>query len=236
MRLRTYSAFALAATLAACAQPAPVNVAAAAPPPPPAAAPMPPPPPPLPRPHGPMPKFVPPSHDPAAVPSGTYKIEPNHTQVMFSVLHFGITPFYGTFSQAAGSLTVDAKNPAADQLDVGVPVDSVYTTSPRLTEELKSKPWLDAADYPTMTFKSTKVVPTSKTTARVYGDLTLHGVTKPVTFYASFVAAGVNPMMHLLNVGFTVTGTIKRSDFGVSAAVPLVSDETKIIISAAFVQ
>jgi polyisoprenoid-binding protein YceI len=233
MRSRLLIALALTTACAGCMQaapaPAPVTTAAATP----QAAPTPTPAPP--RPMGPMPKFVPPSHNPASVPSGTYKIEPNHTQVMFSVLHFGITPFYGTFSQAFGSLVVDAKNPSADQLDVGVPVASVYTTSPRLTEELKSQAWFDAADYPTMTFKSTKVIPTGKTTAKVTGDLTLHGVTKPVTLSVSFVAAGVNPMMHLLNVGFTATGTIKRSDFGVSTAVPLVSDETKIMISATFV-
>jgi polyisoprenoid-binding protein YceI len=87
-----------------------------------------------------------------------------------------------------------------------------------------------------MSFKSTKVVPTGKSSAKISGDLTLHGVTKPITLYATFNAAGVNPMMHKLNVGFSVTGSIKRSEFGVSAAVPMVSDETKIMISAAFVQ
>lgn len=185
---------------------------------------------------GPMPKFIPPSHSVAAVPSGTYMIEPAHTQIMFSVLHFGITTYYGDFSGASGSLTVDAKNPSKDELDVSVPVATVHTTSPRLVEELKSAQWLDANTYPTMTFKSTKVVPTGKASAEVTGDLTLHGVTRPVTLHATFMAAGINPMMKALNVGFTVSGTINRSDFGVKAAVPMVSDATKIIISAAFAQ
>jgi polyisoprenoid-binding protein YceI len=183
-----------------------------------------------------MPKWVPPSRSPAAVPSGTYAVEPAHTQVMFSVMHLGVSTFYGNFSNASGTLTIDAKNPSADQLDVSVPIDSVYTPSAKLNDELKSKAWFDAATYPTMTFKSTKVVPTGKTSAKVTGDLTLHGVTRPVTLYATFNAAGVNPMMHKLNVGFTVSGNIKRSEFGVTAGVPFVSDETKIIISAAFVQ
>jgi polyisoprenoid-binding protein YceI len=182
-----------------------------------------------------MPKFVPPSRSPASVPSGTYALEPMHTQVMFSVMHFGVSPFYGTFSGASGTLTVDAKDPARDTLKVRVPIDSLYTTSAKLTGELKSSGWFDAAQYPNMTFESTKVIPTGKTTARVMGDLTMHGVTRPVTLNATFVAAGVNPMLQKLTAGFTATGTIKRSDFGVSTAVPLVSDETKIIITAPFV-
>jgi polyisoprenoid-binding protein YceI len=230
MRPGLMPALLLTAACTACAQtpppppPAPVAAPVAA------AAPTPPAPPP------PMPKFVPPSHNPAAVASGTYSIEPYHTQVMFSVLHLGTSTFYGTFSQASGTLTIDAKNPALDTLDVSVPIDSVYTTSAKLVEELKSKAWFDAADYPTMSFKSTKVIPTGKTTAKVLGELTLHGVTKPVTLSAQFVAVGKNPLMGNVNVGFSVTGTIKRSDFGITAAVPLVSDETKIIISAVFKQ
>ncbi len=231
MRNQRFMTLVLTAGVAGCIQPptatsasAPVARTAVVPPAPMAAV------------AGPIPKFVPPSRDPSAVPSGMYKIDPAHTQVMFSVMHLRITPFYGTLSQASGSLTIDAKNPAADQLVVGVPVDSIYTTSPKLTDELKSKAWLDSSDYPTMTFKSAKVTLTGRTTAKVFGELTLHGVTKPITLIATFTAAGQNPMMHLLNVGFTVTGTIKRSDFGVDAAIPLVSDETKLTISAAFVQ
>ena len=233
MRLHLPAALALTAACAtaACTQaaapapaPAPAPVAAAAP------APMPP------APRGPMPKFVPPSRSVSAVPDGTYMIEPAHTQIMFSVIHFGTSTYYGDFSGASGTLTVDAKHPAEDTIEVSVPVATVHTTSDRLNEELRSPMFLDATAFPTMTFKSTKVIPTGKGGAKVMGDLTLHGVTKPVTFAATFIAAGMNPMMHKLNFGFTVSGTIKRSDFGVTAAVPMVSDETKIIISAAFVQ
>jgi polyisoprenoid-binding protein YceI len=180
--------------------------------------------------------MTPPSHDPASVPSGSYKVESDHTQVLFSVEHLGITPFYGTFSRASGTLVIDAGNPSRDQLTVGVPVESLYTTSAKLTAAVKGPNWLDAAAFPTMTFRSTSVVLTSPTTAEVHGMLSLHGVTKPVTLTANFQAAGKNPLLHLLNFGFTVSGTIRRSDFGVSAYIPLVGDELKLIIAASFIQ
>ena len=183
-----------------------------------------------------MPKFVPPSRSPSAVPSGNYMIEPGHTQIMFSVLHFGVNPYMGTFSGASGTLMVDAGHPANDQLDVSVPIASVMTTSTRLNGELVSKMFFDGPDFPTMTFKSTRITPTGKTTARVTGDLTMHGVTRPITLSATFIAAGVNPMMHKLTVGFTGMGSIKRSEFGMGIMVPAISDETKITITAAFVQ
>ena len=94
--------------------------------------------------------------------------------------------------------------------------------------------WLDAAKYPAMRFVSTKVTRTGKGTATITGNLTLHGVTRPATLNASFHAAAVNPMKKAYTIGFNATGTIKRSDFGVSKYVPLVSDETKLTITAAF--
>ena len=173
-------------------------------------------------------------HDPASVPAGTYAIEPSHTQVVFSVNHFGFTTYFGNFSDVSGSLSVVPKNPSAMSVSVSVPVSSVSTTSPKLTDALKAVDWLDAAHYPAMIFRSTSVTPTGKTSADIAGTLTLHGVTKPLVLHATFNGAGVNILDQKQTVGFQLTGTVKRSEFGVAKYVPLVSDEVQLIISAAF--
>jgi polyisoprenoid-binding protein YceI len=175
-----------------------------------------------------------PTKDPAKVPAGTYKVEPGHTQVLFSVDHMGFSYFSGNFSSASGSLTLTPKNPATMSVNVSVPVSSVSTTVPKLTEELKEADWLDAAKYPTMTFRSTAVTPTGEGKADIAGLLTLHGVTKPLTLHASFVGAGVNILSKHETVGFQLSGALNRSDFGISKYVPLISDEVTITINAAF--
>ena len=174
------------------------------------------------------------SKDPAAVKAGTYKVEPHHTQVVFSLSHFGFNDYYGFFSGASGTLTLDPAKIETAKLDVSVPVDTVFTTSPKLTAELKGGEWFDAARFPTATFASTKVTATGKDTATIEGNLTLHGVTRPVTLEARLVGAGTNPLSKATTVGFEATGTIKRTDFGVSKYAPLVSDEVTLRITAAF--
>lgn len=172
--------------------------------------------------------------NPAAVQAGAYKVEPNHTRVLFAVNHMGFSTWYGNFTHAAGALTLDPANPAGSSLSVTVPTGSVETTNTVLDGELKSADWFDAAKYPTITFKSSKVTVTGPGQADVAGDLTLHGVTKPVVLHAKFNAAGVNPLDKAYTVGFEVSGKIKRSEFGVTKYVPLIGDDVDIIISAAF--
>jgi len=171
---------------------------------------------------------------PAAVQAGNYALDQSHTLVRFTVDHFGISEFFGTFPGATGTLSLDPKNVAAAKLDVSVPVASVSTTNTTLDGELVGAEWFDAAKYPTMRFVSTKVVKTGVNTADVTGNLTLHGVTKAVTLKAKFKAGAVNPMNKTYTLGFNATGTIKRTQFGVTKYAPLVSDDTQIAITAAF--
>lgn len=171
---------------------------------------------------------------PADVKSGTYKVEAGHTQVDFSVLHFGFTYYSGQFSNVSGSLKLDAAHPSASKLSVTIPVSSVSTSSTVLTDELKNNEWFDAAKYPDATFVSTQVSPAGAEDAVVSGNLTLHGVTKPVVLHVHFVGAGVNPMDKAYTVGFQATGTIHRSDFGVKKYVPYVSDDVNLTIAGAF--
>ena len=174
------------------------------------------------------------STDPAAVKAGAYKVESYHTQVGFSISHFGFTDYYGLFSGATGTLQLDSANPGASKLAVTIPVQSILTTVPQLTDILKGDQWFDAAKYPTATFTSTQVVRTSADTATIVGDLMLHGVTKPVTLKVHLVGSGVNPLDKAFTAGFSATGTIKRSDFGISQFLPLLGDDVQLTIAGAF--
>jgi len=174
------------------------------------------------------------SSDPAAVQAGSYALETTHARVLFATSHMGFSMWYGDFSGTTGSLILDPQKVAAAVLDVSIPVASVSTTNSTLDGELKSAAWFDAAKFPTIHFKSTKVTPTGPTTALVSGDLTFHGITKMVTLDATFKAFGPNPMSKVITIGFEVKGKLKRSDFGVSTYPALIGDEVDLMISAPF--
>jgi polyisoprenoid-binding protein YceI len=165
---------------------------------------------------------------------GTYQIEPYHTQVVFSILHFGLTNFNGMFAGASGTLQLDPANLADSKLEVSVPVASISTTVPILTEELKGRDWFDATLFPVATFVSTAVVATGQNSARVTGNLTLHGVTRPVVLSAQLIGASVNPLSKAYTIGFEVSGTIRRGDFGIKTDIPAVGDEVRLRIAGPF--
>lgn len=171
---------------------------------------------------------------PAAVQAGNYTVETTHTRVQFTVSHMGFSDWYGDFTGATGSLVLDPKAPAAAKVDITIPVSSVATTNATLDGELKSEAWFDAAKYPEIRFTSTGVTPTGPRTANIAGNLTFHGVTRPVVLKAVFLASGVNPLSKGYTVGFNATTSLKRSDFGVKTYIPLIGDEVSLRISAAF--
>ena len=170
-----------------------------------------------------------------AAPSGTYQVDTGHTQVLFTVMHLGISEYTGQFTQPTGSLVLDTANPANDKVEISFPIAKVSTTVAALDEHLKKPEFFDAAKFPEGKFVSTKVT-VNGTSATIAGNLTLKGVTKPVVLQARLTGQGANPMSKKPSVGFSATTTIKRSDFGVSYGVPMVSDEVKIVINAAFNQ
>jgi polyisoprenoid-binding protein YceI len=180
------------------------------------------------------PMTTPGAPDTRRVVAGTYRVEPSHTQVVFAVDHLGFSIFRGFLSDASGSLTLDPVKPAAAQLTVTIPIASVHTTSAKLDEELVSADWLDAGRFPSATFTSTKLTLGPDNTALVDGNLTLHGITKPVQMRAHFRGAGANPMSKATTIGFDGRLQINRSDFGVGKYVPLVSDHVELTIAAAF--
>ncbi|WP_029012091.1 YceI family protein [Niveispirillum irakense] len=172
------------------------------------------------------------TQDPAKVQSGTYEIEPTHTKVIFAINHLGYSTYYGAFPKAEGTLVLNAADPAKSVLNVTVDVTAISTDLPALNEHLLAPDFFDAAKFPKATFKSTKVEPAGKNKAKVTGDLTLKGVTKPVTLDVTFNQAGPNFINKVYSVGFDATTTIKRSDFGVSAYVPAVGDEVTLRIGS----
>jgi len=174
------------------------------------------------------------SRDPSQVQAGTYKVGTAHTRIVFTVSHLGFTDYYGQFNGSAGQLVLDPANPAKSALTITIPTDGVDVSNAVLNGELKSPQWFDAAQFPTISFTTTKVTPTGKDTADVTGDLTFHGVTHPVTLHAKFNAAGPHPMTKKYIVGFNASGHLKRSDFGQKTYLPLIGDDVDLMISAEF--
>jgi polyisoprenoid-binding protein YceI len=171
---------------------------------------------------------------PSAVQAGDYTVDASHTRTQFTVSHMGFSDWYGDFTGATGTLSLDPKAVAKAKVDITIPVASVVTTNATLDGELKSAAWFDADKFPTIRFTSTKVVQTGARTALISGDLTFHGVTKPVVLKASFNASGVNPLNKAYTIGFNATTELRRSEFGVKTYVPLISDTVDLRISAAF--
>jgi polyisoprenoid-binding protein YceI len=174
------------------------------------------------------------SQSPADVKAGAYVLDPSHGKVTWSVNHFGFSTYVGQFTGVAATLKLDPKAPQASALDVTIDTGSVGTLNPALDTHLKSPDFLDAAKFPQATFKATSVKLTGAKTADIAGDLTLHGVTKPVTLQATFNQAGVNPVDHKYSLGFAGAAVVKRSDFGIKTYVPYISDEVTLQIEAEF--
>lgn len=170
----------------------------------------------------------------AKVPAGTYNVEPYHTRILFAVSHMGFTTWYGNFSSASGTLNFDPKNPAKSALSISFPTDSVSTTNTKLDGELKSPMWFDATQFPTITFKSTKIVVTGHSKGVIEGDLTFHGVTHPVTLTAHFNGGGTNQLDKKYTIGFEATGSLSRAEFGVKTYEPLIGDKVELLLSGAF--
>ena len=187
------------------------------------------------------PKSAPGSRNPAAVTGGIYKVDPGHTLVVWTLDHFGFTPYTGIFGDVTGTLQLDPRRLNSAKVDVSIPVSKVVTASAGLTEHLLragkggGPPDFFGAAPADARFVSTRVVAAGQK-ARITGNLTLNNVTRPVTLDAAFYGAGRMPaqMGGKENVGFRATATIRRSQFGLGFGTPLLGDEVKLNISAAF--
>lgn len=187
------------------------------------------------------PPSTPGAKDPARVTAGTYKTDPNHTLIGWQVDHLGFNDYFGIFGDVTGTLVLDPKNPSTAKVDITIPVSKVTTANAGLTAHLLRAGKDGAkADFfgpapADAHFVSTSVV-VSGTSAKITGNLTLNGATKPVTLDAEFHGAGTTPafMGGKETIGFGAKTTIKRSDFGVNYGIPFVSDDVQLDISVAF--
>jgi polyisoprenoid-binding protein YceI len=161
----------------------------------------------------------------------TYKLDPDHTMVLFSWNHFGYSNPTADLGLSDGTLVFDEQHPAQSSVQVTLPLARLDTHVPALDEHLKKPDFLDAGKYPTVTFKSTAVQPLGGNKFKVTGNLTVHGVTRPVVLDATLNKIGPHPMSKAQSIGFDATTSLKRSDFGVGAYVPSVSDDITIRIT-----
>jgi polyisoprenoid-binding protein YceI len=177
------------------------------------------------------------SKDPTHAPNGTYRLDTMHSQVLFSITHLGLTDYYGRFDKLAGTLNFNGNNPEKSATNISIDTNSVDTPSNRLNDTLKTDIF-SSAQFPTATFKATSVARTGPDTGRITGDLTIKGVTKPVVLDAVFMGSGQDPLNGGYALGFHATGTIKRSDYGMTGMVwaPFVADDIHLVVEALFQQ
>lgn len=177
------------------------------------------------------------------VPAGTYKLDKAHASLLFRVDHLGFSKYVGRFKTFDAELQFDPAAPADARVSVTVDANSldVENPPPGFLDELKGPQWLDTAQYPEMKFETKSVEVTGEKTARILGDFTMHGVTKPVlleaTFNGGYAGHEMDPQAR---IGFSARGQLLRSAFGVAYGVPApgttmgVSDAVEIMIEAEF--
>jgi polyisoprenoid-binding protein YceI len=167
----------------------------------------------------------------------TYTLEPNYTQGVFRWNHLGFSSPAAQFAHGEGILEFDQADPTRSAVQVTIPLTSLNTGVPALDDHFRSNDFFDTAKFPTATFKSTKVEKGAAIDQlKVTGDLSLHGVTKPVTLDVTVVKVGTNPRTSLPTVGFDAMTSLKRSDFGLGKYVSQVGDEIRLHITSQAVE
>lgn len=165
----------------------------------------------------------------SAFGADTFKIDPVHSSVLFGIKHFGVTVFYGAFKDISGSVTFDAADPSKSSVELSVPVESLDTRNEKRDQHLKSPDFFNAKQFPALTFKSNKVEG-SGDVFKVSGDLTIHGVAKPVTVEFTKGAEGKGQKGEVRGGGQT-RFKIKRSDHDMNFMAGPLGDEVEIILS-----
>lgn len=165
----------------------------------------------------------------SALGADTYKVDPVHSSVIFSIKHNGVTDFYGDFKDISGTVTFDGADSSKSSVELTVPVESIDTRNDKRDQHLKSPDFFNAKQFPAITFKSNKVEGSGES-YKISGDLTIHGVTKPITADFKRGADGKG------GGGKTVGGgearfTIKRSDYDMKFMLGPLGDEVNIILS-----
>ena len=163
--------------------------------------------------------------------AGRYRVDPQRSQVSFTVNQLGFATYRGIFGKVTGSLVIDPKAPRRTLVVIDIPIRNVTTAIKQIDGQLLGPDFFDAARHPIAHFESAAVSPMGRK-ARIVGSLTLKGVTRPIVLDADLVGAGV--LAGKQTVGFQATTTIRRSSFGVSGALPLIPDMVPLAITVVF--
>lgn len=163
--------------------------------------------------------------------SGTYQLDPTHTDVLAQWTHFGFSQPSAHFGISDGTLVYDAADVTKSSVQVTMPITGIDSFVDKLDEHLASGDFFDAGKFPNATFKSTSVAAAGTNKLTVTGDLTIKDITKSVTLDVTLNGAGEHPMLKKQAIGFSATATIKRTDFGVGAYAPNVSDDVQLRIT-----
>lgn len=158
-------------------------------------------------------------------------LDPSHSQIVFSYDHLGFSTTYGMFSGFDGTIDFDPENPEAASVSIEIPASSLITGWDQRDSHFLSGDFFKADANPVITFTSTSVEVTGDNTANITGDLSVAGVTKPVTLATTFAGVREHPIANKPWTGFDATTTLLRSDFGMGNFAPVVGDEVSIIIS-----
>jgi len=165
----------------------------------------------------------------AALAADSYTLDPGHTFPRFEINHFGFSTHHGQFNKTAGKLVLD-RAAKAGSIEITVDTASISTGDPALEKHLRSPDFFDVEKFPAMLYKSKVVKFNGDTPASAEGELTLHGVTRPLTLTISRVVCALHPFYKKEDCGAEVTGTLKRSEFGMQAYIPAVGDEVTLHI------
>jgi polyisoprenoid-binding protein YceI len=166
---------------------------------------------------------------PVAAQQETYTVDAQHTIPTFEVKHLGMSTQRGMFTKASGKISIDRTAKKGDA-DITIDMSTMATSVPKLTEHLRSEDFFDSAKFPTATFKGNDFKFEGDKLVAVNGNLTLRGVTKPVTLKVEAFNCGNHPMNKKPMCGADASTTIKRSEFGVKYGIPAVGDDVKLSI------
>lgn len=171
---------------------------------------------------------------PAELPAGAYRLDPEHATLLFKIDHLGFSQLVGRFDEFDAALDFDPDNPQASRLSAEIDPASIDFDLPEFEEDLRGPDWFDVARFPSARFEGRAIEVTGANTGRITGDLTLHGVTRPVSLDVTFNGGGDSLLTGRYTLGFAAAGIISRSAFGLGAYTPAVGDEVVLEIHAEF--
>lgn len=174
--------------------------------------------------------------DLSQMPSGKYALDKSHTSVVFKVSHLGYSAYVGRFNVVDATLDFNAKEPAKSKLEVTIDAKSIDTNHKELEEKLRGPDWFDTQNHGTITFRSKSIEQTSDRAGKVTGTLSLLGNPRPTTLDVTFNGFAPSPLSGTPTLGFSATGTINRTEFGMTKFAPMVGDTVALEIEAEFVQ